>query len=492
MNGSGGGPLAAAFGQRDGWMANAACRGMGPSLFFPEHGVRGIAAIKVCQRCPVLAECRQFSNEYPERYGASQYGVWAGVHYGRTNKRSAVTTLHPNPTPVELRPRKENGMKPETLSASAAKTYEECSARYKAEYIDRARMPSGDAASLGTVCHEALDGWVRDGHYLVGHAPQHAKTVIQAIYDEAYWRHFSTEKFYAEGLKMVHDWLARQDWEGREVVSVEEKKSFDVPTSAGPLRLNYIMDRFDKIIRSDDLLEVEVIDYKSYRAPMPADELKRTVQARIYALAAQIEFPDAQRVRVVFDLLRHDPIGLVFTRDENKRTWAYLKALAERILADDGTTETLNDGCRYCVRKGDCDALAKHAAANGPLAITDITMAAAKLHDVERAIKALQAHEVELQKVVLAHLEHEKLLGEVLGDIEVEVSVSGRRNIDPQMARGVLGDTLMAEYGSLRMSDVDELLKGSTLTADQKKGLRRLIGKTYGAPKVKTSRVAVA
>lgn len=61
------------------WMADAACRGMDPDLFFPEGrgadtGTLVAEAKAVCRRCPVMQECRD--------YAVAEnivHGVWGGL-----------------------------------------------------------------------------------------------------------------------------------------------------------------------------------------------------------------------------------------------------------------------------------------------------------------------------------------------------------------------------------------------------------------------------
>ena len=52
---------------REKWLSQAACRGMSPNLFFPEHE-NGRVRLKVdpqakaaCENCPVLEQCRDWS-----------------------------------------------------------------------------------------------------------------------------------------------------------------------------------------------------------------------------------------------------------------------------------------------------------------------------------------------------------------------------------------------------------------------------------------------
>ena len=52
---------------RDEWLRQAACRGMSPTLFFPEHENGRVKvkvdaeAVKACEGCPVLEQCRDWS-----------------------------------------------------------------------------------------------------------------------------------------------------------------------------------------------------------------------------------------------------------------------------------------------------------------------------------------------------------------------------------------------------------------------------------------------
>lgn len=60
------------------WYQQAACRGMGPKLFFPEIGsdAQGDAweAKKVCAGCPVRTECLEQAQADVE-----WFGVWGGM-----------------------------------------------------------------------------------------------------------------------------------------------------------------------------------------------------------------------------------------------------------------------------------------------------------------------------------------------------------------------------------------------------------------------------
>ncbi len=70
------------------WTSQAVCASVDPEAFFPEKGGdRGRAAIKVCQSCPVQAECLDYALDMGE-----DYGIWGGLTHRhlRARRRNAA------------------------------------------------------------------------------------------------------------------------------------------------------------------------------------------------------------------------------------------------------------------------------------------------------------------------------------------------------------------------------------------------------------------
>jgi WhiB family transcriptional regulator, redox-sensing transcriptional regulator len=55
------------------WWADAVCAQTDPEVFFPEPGGSHRAAVVVCRRCAVQAECLSWALEHDQRFG-----VWGG------------------------------------------------------------------------------------------------------------------------------------------------------------------------------------------------------------------------------------------------------------------------------------------------------------------------------------------------------------------------------------------------------------------------------
>lgn len=64
--------------QRPAWQQKAACRGMGPDLFFTERGASTNPAKEICAACPVRVECLEYGMSMQGR-GGYDFGIWGGA-----------------------------------------------------------------------------------------------------------------------------------------------------------------------------------------------------------------------------------------------------------------------------------------------------------------------------------------------------------------------------------------------------------------------------
>lgn len=62
-------------------MEQAACRGKGPDVFFPERGESQKPGKAICAPCPVKDDCE----EYRRRTG-STHGMWGGKMVKRSGR----------------------------------------------------------------------------------------------------------------------------------------------------------------------------------------------------------------------------------------------------------------------------------------------------------------------------------------------------------------------------------------------------------------------
>jgi hypothetical protein len=378
-------------------------------------------------------------------------------------------------------------MMPKTLSASSLEVAKGCMARFKVENIDYAPTPDNDPAMTGTAFHYAAEHMVRAVYLDKVHGWDRDRII--AYYKLGFIDTFGHSDFesdaFKDGLELTEKWYERTDLSDVEVLDVENKKRFPLRVNADiTIPMTYIFDRVERVSPG----VYRVTDYKTIRAFVSANDLKGKIQPRLYAVAAQLEYPDAERIWVQFDLIRHgEPVGIVFTREENQATYQYLKREAARIIntpepTEKNPMETLNKDCGYCIRKTECDTLLKHTAAGGVLGMTPVQLARKKA-EVAHAIKALDILDGQLDELLEAEgqvrSEFEFDVGE---GIMVEITAKKSRRANQEATRDIIGPELVAKYGNITVGVIDKLLKSNDLTAEQKAELKKVgINRSFGS-----------
>lgn len=386
-------------------------------------------------------------------------------------------------------------MKPRTISASSLNTADTCLARYKAENIEF--TPTGSdktAANIGTACHGALEHYVERVYMKKTDEP--SWDLLQELYIEAFKETFDTTEAkgpsFKDGHELLQVWFLRTDLSGVEVLSVERKMRFPIPTSAGDIPMTYICDRVDYYEENGKKI-LRVVDYKTIRAFLSHEDVREKLQARIYDLMMRIQYKDKDidEFHVVFDLLRHEPVGVVFSREEAEETWGAIIARAERILAtpDDNPPETLNSECGYCVRKTQCKTLQRNIAGGGLFAIPNVEEAARLREQLQSQIKGINAALDELDEYIMAYAkEHDVYKFKTDNDYQVLISGKKTRVVDAALAGGILGPELMGRFGKINVGDVDRIIKTGLVDEATAKELEATIGYRMSNQSVKVTK----
>jgi hypothetical protein len=358
---------------------------------------------------------------------------------------------------------------PKSFSATSLNAAELCLARYQAEFITYGKGFSGSAAGVGIVCHGTFERFVRGCFILKDILWE--ENIYWTIFHEEYEKVFGPDRDkpeYEDAHDLCRRWYYDDGQEDRlravKILSVESKNNFMVKTSAGEIPVNYIMDRLEQIGPT----EYRIVDYKSNRIALTGEQMKKKIQPRLYALAIQIKFPKATTVWVEFDFLRHDRVGIAFTREDNVQTFRMLQRAIKRIIdtPDTKVPETLNPECGWCVRKVDCKTLQNNIAAGGIMSKDENELA--KIHKV----LSMQA---KAQKELLEEIELMLLRRAITDDVleyetdEAVIKVVAKKARKPNHAaiRAILGEEEAGRVSSFRVSDVDRLIKTGAVTDNQ-------------------------
>lgn len=380
------------------------------------------------------------------------------------------------------------------LSASSLQSADMCLARYYAESkAGYGATIRNDFARLGSSVHGALEDFVKLCY--IEKKAYANKDFLIAYYKKHYMKNFETAElggdWYDQGLVMLENWWDHADFSYFEVQSVEQKKSFPVNTSIGKIPLNYVIDRFDVLGPN----KYRVVDYKTSNEILTPELLYKKIQARIYALATQIEHPDAEEIWVEFDMLRFRPVQYLFTRDDQVATYRMLQRAAERIIAakveypsDVKKLETLNPQCMFCIRKTNCSSVQRNVESEGVFAYQDDLEAMVNARALlEFQKKAAESAMAELETVILATMENDDLLEYDTDLVTTEVGVSKRRQIDADVIISIIGEDAFQQFGGKRAitaAEFDKMCKA--LPADKVALLRsEAVSDKFGEPRLK-------
>lgn len=388
-----------------------------------------------------------------------------------------------------------------------------CMDRWNAEYMNRAGGFSNSAADVGTAFHGGAELFVKAVFVDKTHAglsrPEQKELLI-TFYTMSYVQTFGTAdtetEEYKDGFDLTMKWFARTDLGVKIssggmlcVESTELKETIPVPfnhpdgTAHGVcdkcvgkntpgvcyVDFNYIMDRVDQIGET----EWEVVDYKTVRVPIQPGDLEFKFQARAYALAIQIKHPECTLVTVTFDLIRHEPVSLDFTRDDNIAFWRFLCDEVQRIVDTkvESIRPNLNPECGYCVKKFSCPIMTRNIE-NGGIHSVEIDGAVVLAVKLKEQMKANKLIVEALEDKIMRHAAATDDLQWITGDeaYEVEIGVGRRRAFPAHKAAEIMGGELFAQMGSMTLGNLEKLIKDESLDAGMRQQLKDLISWTNG------------
>jgi RecB family exonuclease len=211
-------------------------------------------------------------------------------------------------------------------------TWLDCPRRYRMTYLDvpqPAKGPPWAHNSLGASVHNALASWWR--------LPRRERTVAAA--GEALERGWIAEGFASDGQSALHRGRAREMVESyvagldpaREPAGVERTVATRTDLIAVSGRIDRLDDRRDGVGGSvAPARELVVVDYKTGRHPLTADDARTSLPLALYALAAEgVLRRPCRRVE-----LHHLPTGRVLAWEHTAESLARQLRRAEDIAGE--------------------------------------------------------------------------------------------------------------------------------------------------------------
>ncbi|RZU73122.1 RecB family exonuclease [Micromonospora kangleipakensis] len=204
--------------------------------------------------------------------------------------------------------------------------YADCPRRYRYSYVDRPAPPKGPPwahNSLGASVHTALKNWYALAPE--GRRPEALATLLRGTWVREGYRDDEQERdAYRRALAWLESYVAGLD-PGDEPVGVERV----VAVKTGVLAFNGRADRIDSR-PGEDGPELVIVDYKTGRTGLDADDARGSQALALYAYAAERVFRrPCRRVE-----LHHLPTGTVAAHDHTPESLARQLSRAEETARD--------------------------------------------------------------------------------------------------------------------------------------------------------------
>ena len=204
--------------------------------------------------------------------------------------------------------------------------YVDCPRRYRYAYVDRPTPPKGPPwahNSLGASVHTALKNWF--GLPADRRVPEAVPGLLKATWVREGYRDVEQERaVYRRALDWLDTYVATLDGSD-EPLGVERV----VATKTSVLALNGRADRIDARI-GDDGPEAVIVDYKTGRSGLDADDARGSMALALYAYAAERVFRrPCRRVE-----LHHLPTRTVAVHEHTAESLARQVRRAEETATD--------------------------------------------------------------------------------------------------------------------------------------------------------------
>ncbi len=247
------------------------------------------------------------------------------------------------------------------LSATRLKMIKDCTLAYQLQYdppSQEARVlkelsnhPSGlGAAYLGTNLHNALEEWRRPDPE-TGKTPRPKLKRLLKLYREETAKNQVPAGLYEDGKRMLIRWFDRRGKDPVRVLQVE----MPFGSHRAPYKTKHgtpVFGMIDLVVEHKDGT-IELIDYKSQRAPITREEADHDVQAGMYLVVAREVWPDRPLI-FTFDLLRYGTVSTVWPEDRIEAFSEWLQSQYEYIGSLTEGMAQLSSSCQYCSYQSIC------------------------------------------------------------------------------------------------------------------------------------------
>ena len=236
------------------------------------------------------------------------------------------------------------------LSASSMKTYDQCPKKYFYTYIEKLPQKSHDHFDLGNLCHRTLEIfheiYIKDGNKM-GTLNKLMSHSFSAAKKEEEFKNLP-DKIKLEAKELLFDYLKFVSDNGMPMVKgVEIPFNFNI---GNDILIRGFIDRLD--VAKDGVFRI--IDYKTTKNVKYLDPF----QLAIYGLWLKKEYPEVEKFRAAYVLLRHNSKtkDYEFNSEDLKKVEKEVLNYAAKIKSENQWVPMPTALCNWCDFQSVCPA----------------------------------------------------------------------------------------------------------------------------------------
>ena len=219
---------------------------------------------------------------------------------------------------------------------------------------------------------------------------KHLKSVIQ---DDNH-----PPELFLQAQQIIKNFADEETCHSDSISAIEQRFVFE-PDILGEITILGYVDRIDR----PDPNTVHLIDYKTNRMLYTAEELRQSLQASIYIMAAKEMFTDAENIEMRFHMLRHGVQQRTLRTEEDlDDARKYILLVNEQIRRIESGVEApaaLNKYCPWCEYRHLCETYKDACENDHPITLedpNDIQAIAQEYEDISARAKIMYARKEEL------------------------------------------------------------------------------------------------
>lgn len=357
------------------------------------------------------------------------------------------------------------------LSATRISSFLQCPQKYWFQYHDHLPKVPSPAFRLGIAVHEALElagnMWIKKGKF----TKADKKKIIDKYVEMSVKEGIEDMMVHKEGMHLIAHRIDNFRL-GKKIVGLETKFGYDEEGSLEIVTKDGVklIGALDKAIETDKNTLL-IVDYKTSKTAPTADQLRTDIQLSIYDLAANIIWPDYERIILSLDMLRSDVLYTYRTDEDRADFVDYLKTLHDQMVGLKKTKAKarLNIFCPWCDYKEYCKEYEKACKksdykflATSSLDDHDLV---AEWEGVRSVKRILVSRERELNMIIMEKI-RESNVNMVLDTEEIYIRQNARKTYDLNTVYGTVPPEAFVKMVNLNKNAVDKYMDQNPAVMD--------------------------